>query len=143
MVVYLLLAVDQVLAAGRRVEEPALLLVAEQLDGQQHEPARFLEPAELARRDVELVEAVRDVGVVLEEAVRVRAPVTPRSEKPAVLRRERAEQELPKRPRRIEQVGSVQPPAGLRERRQREPVPGRDHLVVAEPLGPLLAQPEQ
>src|SRR5207237_6031170 len=81
-------------------------------------------------------------GVVLEEAVRVRASFAPRPEEPAVLGRERAEQEGRELARRVEQILPVQPPPRLGQRREREPVPRGDHLVVAQRLRPLLAQLE-
>src|SRR3954468_322508 len=50
MVVEVLLAADQPLAVDRREEETAALVVAEELDRQQCEPPRLLQPAQLARR---------------------------------------------------------------------------------------------
>ena len=88
------------LAVGRREEEAAAFVVAEQLDREQREPARLLEPAQLAGRDVQLVEAVRDVRVVLEEARALGDAVAVRAVEPAVGRRERPEQELAEPPRR-------------------------------------------
>ena len=68
---------DELLAVGRGEEEAAALVVAEELDREQCEPPRLLEPAQLAGRDVQLVEPVRDVGVVVEEAGTARLPVAP------------------------------------------------------------------
>src|SRR5205823_14310247 len=92
----LLLARDQLLASGGREEEAAVLVVAEELHREQSEAPRLLEPAQLAGGDVQLVEAVRDVGVVVEEARTARAP---RATAPvqAALRGERSEQELAQR----------------------------------------------
>ncbi len=53
-----------------REEEAAVLLVGEELDREQGEPPGLVQPAEVAGRDVELDQAVRDVGVVVEEARR-------------------------------------------------------------------------
>ena len=55
-------------AVGAREVEAAVNLVREELDGEQRESARFEEPADLAGRDVELHEAVRDVRVIVQEA---------------------------------------------------------------------------
>ena len=52
MVVEFLLACDELLSVGRREEEAAALLVGEELDGEQGEPARLLEPTQLAGCDV-------------------------------------------------------------------------------------------
>ena len=68
VVVEVLRAHDERLAVGRREEEAAALVVSEQLDREQRQPARLLEPAQLAGGDVQLVEPVRDVRVVVEEA---------------------------------------------------------------------------
>ena len=57
-------------AARRRgsEEEPAPLVVGEELDGENGEATRLREPAQLAGRDVQLEEAARDVRVVVDEA---------------------------------------------------------------------------
>ena len=94
MVVEVFLARDQRLAVEGSEEESAAFLVAEELDREQCEPARLVEPAQLAGRDVQLVETVRDVGVVLEEARVLGDAVAVRAVEPAVGRRQRAEQEL-------------------------------------------------
>src|SRR6266498_4125245 len=67
MIVEVLLAADEPLAVDGRQEEAAPLLVAEELDGEEDEAPRFLQPAQLTRRDVELVQTIRHVGVVLED----------------------------------------------------------------------------
>src|SRR3989442_1519628 len=133
-----LLPRDELLAVGRSQEEAAALGIAEELDREPREPVRLLEPAQLAGRDVQLVEPVRDVRVVLEVARALRLALTPRPVEPPVLTRERPEQELGQPASRDEQVVPAEPPRGLRQRRQREPVPGRDRLVVEERLRPLL-----
>src|SRR5205823_7262770 len=61
----------------------------------------------------------------------------------AVRAREGPEQELRDLAAHIDQLGTVEAPARLRERRQCQPVPGRDRLVVAERLGPPLAHLEE
>src|SRR5687767_15202784 len=93
MVFELLRLCDQALAVKRREKEAAVLLVGEQLDRQPCQPVRLLEPPELAGRDVQLEQAVRDVGVVVEIAGAARAPVTTAAPQPPVLAGKRAEQE--------------------------------------------------
>ena len=56
---------------------------------------------------------------------------------------ERAEQELAEPARRVEVVGALEAPARFGQRGQRQPVPGRDRLVVTERLRSLLADLEQ
>src|SRR4051812_29604002 len=56
---------------------------------------------------------------------------------------ERPEQELAERLRRVEPVVALEPPPRLRECREREAVPGRDHLVVEARLRPRRALGEQ
>src|SRR3954447_4713218 len=58
MVVEALLAADEPLAVDRRQEETTALVVAEGLRGKQREPPRLLQPAQLPRRHVQLVETV-------------------------------------------------------------------------------------
>src|SRR5262249_59430984 len=111
-----------------REEEAAALVVREELDGETREPQRLLEPAHLARGDVQLVEAVRDIGVVLEEAGGLRDAVAIRAEEPSLVRRERSEQELAEAARRGDPVVTAEAPTGLRERGEREAVPGGDRL---------------
>ena len=90
---------------------------------------------------------VREVRVVLEHAVGRRPAVLPRAPEPAV--RPRGGRRGPRRPpatpprayarRRLDQrrlAGRGQRPRGVRERGDREPVPGREHLVVARRLRP-------
>ncbi len=111
-----------------------MLVVREELDGEEREPTRLEQPAQLARRDVELDQPVRDVRVVVEEAEAARPPVADRAVEAAVVRGERAEQELTEPPRRVEPVGALEPVAGLGERGEREAVPRGERLVVAERL---------
>src|SRR5215210_2897251 len=63
-----LLARDQPLAVLRGQEEAAAFVVREELDGESREPVGLLEPAQLSGCDVKLVEASRDVRVVVEKA---------------------------------------------------------------------------
>ena len=93
VVVEVLRAHDERLAVGGREEEAAALVVSEQLDREQREAARLLEPAQLAGGDVQLVEAVRDVRVVVEVAGAGR-PALAVAAPQAALVRQRAEQEL-------------------------------------------------
>ena len=130
------------LAVDGREEEAAVRVVGEELDREQREPARLVQPAEVAGCDVELVEPVRDVRVVLEVAGALRDAVAPGAVEPLAVG-ERAEQELAERARRVEVVGAVEPPPRLRERREHQPVPGSDRLVVALRLRALLARGEQ
>ena len=95
---------DELLALGRREEEAAVLVVGEQLDREQREPPRLLEPAQLAGRDVQLVEAVRDVGVVVEEARPARASARGGCGRGARSTRHRPEQELAERARLVDPV---------------------------------------
>src|SRR5262249_34096888 len=106
-------------------------------------PAGLLEPAQLAGRDVELVEPVRDVRVVLQVPRHGGAAGAEAAPQPAVAVRERAEQELAEPARRLEPVRPLEPPGRLREPREREPVPGRDRLVVEPRLRALLAHREE
>ena len=92
---------------------------------------------------MELEQAVRDVRVVVEEALAAHLSLPPRAREAPVLARERPEQELPHPSRRVEPVGALEPAGALGERREREPVPGREHLVVEPRLGPELALGEQ
>ena len=92
---------------------------------------------------MELEQAVRDVGVVVEEAAAADATVADAAQHAAVLAAQRPEQEAAELHGGVEPVASVEPPRGLRERREREAVPRCDRLVVAEGLGPLGAQREQ
>src|SRR4051812_31437622 len=92
MVVEILLAADEPLAVDRRQEETAAFVVAEELDAQQHKPPRLLQPTQLPRRDVQLVETVCDVGVVVEHPAVSSLPTPPRAVEPALVR-ERTEHE--------------------------------------------------
>ena len=127
---------------GREVEAAALL-VPEELDREAGQSVRLLEPAQLARGDVQLEQAVRNVGVVLEVAGSLGPAGAERPVQPAFGGGERAEQELAERAGRVEVVGALEAAARLRQRREREPVPGRDRLVVPVGLRPLLAQLEE
>src|SRR5207302_5793439 len=68
IVVEILLARDECLAVDGCEEEAAVLLIGEEIDGEARKPVRLVQPAGGAGRDVQLVEAVRDVRVVLEVA---------------------------------------------------------------------------
>ncbi len=70
---------DELLTVGRRQEEAAALLVSEQRDRAIRGAAARAEPAEIAGREVQLVEAVRDVRVVVEVRGELRATVARRS----------------------------------------------------------------
>ena len=130
VVVEVLLARNELFAVDGR-EEEAATFVAEELDREECEAARLLEPAQLAGCDVQLVEAVGHVRVVLEHACMPCLARTPAAEKPSLRRRQRAEEERREPTRRFDVVGSVEAPPGFGERRQRKPVPGCDRLVVA------------
>ena len=143
LVLEVLLARDELLAVGGREVEAAALLVPEELDREARQSVRLLEPAQLARGDVQLEQAVRNVGVVLEVAGSLGPAGAEGPVQPAFAGRERAEQELAERAGRVEVVGALEAAAGLRQRREREPVPGRDRLVVPLGLRPLLAQLEE
>src|SRR5262249_17273662 len=134
---------DERLAVGRREEEAAARIVREELDREQRHPARLLQPAELAGGDVQLVEAMRDVGVVVEEAGVLRDPAAIRAKEAAVRRRQRAEQELAETARGVQPGVVLVAHSSLRQRGEHETVPRRDRLVVAERLRPLLAAIEQ
>src|SRR3954451_5323692 len=107
MIVELLLAGDERLSVGRSVEDPAAVLVCEQVDREERQPPRLLQPLQLAWRDVQLVEPVRDVGVVLEKRVRVRASCTPRSKQLPVRLGQGAEKELAEHSRCDDEVVSL------------------------------------
>ena len=87
---------------------------------------------------MQLEQAVRDVGMVVEEAAAADATVADAPQHAAVLAAQRAEQEARRAATaRVEPVVAIEPARGLGERREREPVPRRDRLVVAERLRPL------
>ena len=109
MVVELLLAGNEPLAVGRREEEAAAFLVGEELDREPRESVRLLEPAQLAGRDVQLVEAVRDVRIVLQVAGVSRPARTPAAVQAAVLVRERPEQELRQLPPGLDELRPLEP----------------------------------
>src|SRR5437763_7069254 len=113
MIVEVLLAADEPLAVDRRQEETAAFVVAEELDGQQCEPPRLLEPAQLARRDVKLVEPVGDVGVVVEHAGMTRSASAPGAVQTAVGTRERSQQELCAGARCGHEIVPLEPPSSL------------------------------
>jgi hypothetical protein len=78
VVVERLLPRDEPLAVGRREEEAGPLRVAEELDRREREPPSLEQPAQVAGRDVQLVQPVRDVRVVLEVRGVLRATVAQR-----------------------------------------------------------------
>src|SRR6185437_2622923 len=144
VIVEVLLPRDELLSVPRREEEAAVGGVAEEIDGKHCEPPRFFEPAQLSACDVELVQAVRNVGVILEHARMLRLTCTPAAVETALLSGKRSEQELAKRAGRVEVVVTPEPSPGLGESREREAVPGSDRLVVTQRLPakfPLLEQP--
>src|SRR2546423_4688882 len=109
MVAELLFARAQLLAAGGGEKEPATPLVGKELDGEAREPVRLQEPAQLAGRDMQLVEAVGDVGVILQVAGVSRAARPPAAVQPAIVVRERTEQELRQLACRIDEVRTAEP----------------------------------
>ena len=117
----------------RREEEPAALLVGEELDRDQREPVRLEQPAKLAGRDMQLEQAVRDVCVVVQVPAATCPSVTARAQEPSVLRK-RPEQELANAAGNLEPVFAFEAVRGLGDRRQREPVPRCEGFVVAEGL---------
>ena len=135
-VLQVLRARDARVALRGREEEAAVLLVGEELDREQGEPACLEQPPKLAGRDMQLEQTVGDVRVVVEEAGSARAAVADRAEEPPVLRGQRPEQEFSEPARGVEPVGSLEPVARLGERREREPVPRRERLVVTKRLRP-------
>ena len=95
-----------------------MLLVLEELDRQQREPARLLEPAQLAGRLVQLEQPGRDRRVVVQVRVDLRRAGAEAPVQAPALVRERAEQELGDRARRVEVVLAPEPAARLGERRR-------------------------
>src|SRR5205823_11693950 len=81
--------------------------------------------------------------VVLEIARAFGDTLAPRPVQSPVAGRELAEQELPQPPPRVDPVGPAEEAPALRQRSEREPVPGGDRLVVAQLLRPPLADREQ
>src|SRR5215211_2444691 len=128
---------DEILARGEI--EAATLFVGEQLDGQARQPVGLHQPAELARRDVEFEETVRDVGVVGQEALRAGATLAPRPVEPSFVVDERGEQELGQANGGVTPVVAVKSSCGLGERREEKAVPRRDDLVVAGRPGAALS----
>src|SRR2546423_15699868 len=102
MVADLLLGCQEPLRVSLQEVEAAALLVGEELDREAGQPVRLLEPAQLSGRDMELVEPVRDVGVVLEVPGNARPAGTPAAKETSVVTRERAEQEVREPPRCVE-----------------------------------------
>ena len=92
---------------------------------------------ELAGRDVQLVETVRDVRVVVEKGGVLGVPVAHGPPERA------GREQRPELDRRVEEVTALEPARTLRERRERKPVPGRDDLVVEPGLRPTGANGEQ
>jgi hypothetical protein len=84
VVVELLRARDQGLAVGGREEESSALLVGEELDREPRDPVGLPQPPQLARRDVQLEQAVGDVRVVVEVALAAGAAVAKAAPQPAV-----------------------------------------------------------
>ena len=66
-------------------KKPPCSASCEELDREQGEAARLVQPAELAGRDVELEQPVGRVRVVVEEALAAHLPVPPRAREPPVL----------------------------------------------------------
>src|SRR4029450_10961066 len=93
-VVEVLLSRDELLGVAGGHEEAAALLVGEELDRESGEPVCLLEPAQPPGRDVQLAQAARDVGVVLEAPRNRRAALAPGPKQPPVRRGEPAEQEV-------------------------------------------------
>ena len=114
-----------------------MLVVGEAVDRLERDPARLVQPAQVAGRDVELVQAVREVRVVVEEPGAGRTPRSAGADDLAV------DEQLGELDRLREHVVAVEHPPGFRQRGEREPVPRRDHLVVARRLRALLADCEQ
>ena len=100
-----------------------MLLVLEEVDREQRQPARLFEPAQLARRLVQLEQPGRDRRVVLQVRVDLRRAGAEAPVQAPALVRERAEQELGDRACGVEVVLAPEPTARLGERRQRESVP--------------------
>src|SRR6476646_4161283 len=123
MVVEFLLARYEHLAVDGYLEEAATLVVGKELDGERGEAVRLAQPLRVAGRDVQLEQAVRDVGA-------------PGSVEAAVRARQRAEEERAQRDRLADAPR-------LRERRQHQPVPRRNRLVVTERLRTMLAELEE
>ena len=92
----------------------------------------------LARGGVQLDQPVRDVRIVVQESEPARASVTGGAVQASVVRRQLAEQEGAEAPRGVEPVRALEPVARLRESGEREAVPRREGLVVAERLRPLV-----
>src|SRR5262249_50184079 len=107
------------------------------------QPVGLEEPPRLAGRDVQLVQAVRDVGVVVEVAGSLRNAVPPRPVEASVPGRERAEEEGAEGARGVDPVGTLEAAAARGERGEREAVAGGARLVVARGLRALLAELEQ
>ena len=113
VVVERLLPCDELLAVRGCEEEAAALLVAEEPGGREREPPRLVQPPQIAGREVQLVEAVRDVRVVVEEGRVLRVPVAKRP--PQRISR----QELTELDRRSEEVQPLEPARALGEGRER------------------------
>jgi len=86
---------------------------------------------------------VGDVRVVVEEAGAARAPGAAAAVETPLVVGERAEQELGKSPRLVDEIGVREPPPRLGQGREREPVPRGDRLVVETRLRTLRADLEQ
>ena len=143
VVVEPLRAGHELVAARRGEEEAAVGGIVEQVDGEQREAMRLGQEPRLAGREVELEQAVCHVRVVVEEALAADLSLPPGAREPPVLARQRPEQELRHPSCRVEPVAALEPAGALGERREGEPVPGREHLVVEARLGPQLTLGEQ
>ena len=136
VVVEVLRARDELLAVGGREEEAAALVVGEQLDREQREPARLEQPAQ-RRRSRRAARAARARRSRSRRGSRRRSPSRPPgAEQAAVGRRAGRAGTPPHADGGVEPVRPLQPPARLGERREREPVPRGDRLVVEPRLRP-------
>ena len=126
-----------------RVEEAAGR-IGEMVEDRVGEVAGGDEPALVERRLVQREQPVGEVGVVLEDALAAGPAVLPRPTEPAVGAdaARRGSGRPPRSPRR-HVARLVERPTGLGERRDRQPVPGGQRLVVAGRLGTRLTAGEQ
>src|SRR5207244_6551071 len=131
------LARDEALSVYRREEEAAALVVCKELHREQRVATRLLEPAQLARRDVELVKPVRDVRVVVQVAGPARASRATAAVQATPFVGERTEQELAQSAGFVDKLRPPESTPALGERREGEAVPRRDRLVVQPRLRAL------
>ena len=126
----------------RRVEEAAVRVRKSRQD-LVHQGAGGDEPSLVERGLIQGEQPVREVRVVLEDAAADAPPVLPRSSERTIGREEAGNDRLGGArggdpvPVRLGGVGGRQGNGGIAERRDREPVPGRERLVVAGGLRPL------